>query len=206
MPRRVDKEERRNRIMDAAMRVFARLGVHRARMEDVAQEAHVSKGALYWYFRSKDELLRAILARMFEPDLRLMEEMVQQQDLPVVERLEVLARKALDSLPQVRLTQALLYEFYALAARKGPLRDLIRDYYQRYFQLLTELLRQGVERGELRIQNPQRAAMALLAQFEGLFLISVLLPSMDLNQEWQALSQEVLQRVTGTNGSHSMGG
>ena len=201
MPRRVDKTERRNRIMDAAMRVFARLGVHQARMDDVAREARLSKGALYWYFRSKEDLLKAILARMFEPDLQLMEELVRQRERSAVERLETLARKALDSLPQMRVTQALLYEFYALAARTGPLQVLIRDYYRRYYELLTELLAQGVEQGELRIQNPRRAAMALLAQFEGLFLISVLLPGVDLHQEWQALSQEVLKRVTGENGS-----
>ncbi len=201
MPRRVDKTERRNRIMDAAMRVFARLGVHQARMDDVAREARLSKGALYWYFRSKEDLLKAILARMFEPDLQLMEELVRQRERSAVERLETLARKALDSLPQMRVTQALLYEFYALAARTGPLQALIRDYYRRYYELLTELLAQGVEQGELRIQNPRRAAMALLAQFEGLFLISVLLPGVDLHQEWQALSQEVLKRVTGENGS-----
>ncbi len=197
MPRRVDKTERRNRIMDAAMRVFARLGVHQARMDDVAREARMSKGALYWYFRSKEDLLKAILARMFEPDLQLLEDMVRQRDRSAVERLETMARKALDSLPQMRVTQALLYEFYALAARRGPLQALIRDYYRRYHELLTELLAQGVEQGELRIQNPQRAAMALLAQFEGLFLISVLLPDVDLHQEWQALSQEVLKRLSG---------
>ncbi len=201
MPRRVDKVERRNRIMDAAMRVFARLGVHQARMDDVAREARMSKGALYWYFRSKEDLLKAILARMFEPDLKLMEELVRQRERSAVERLETMARKALDSLPQMRVTQALLYEFYALAARTGPLQTLIRDYYRRYYELLTELLAQGIEQGELRIQNPQRAAMALLAQFEGLFLISVLLPGVDLHQEWRALSDEVLKRLSGEDGS-----
>ncbi len=201
MPRRVDKAERRNRIMDAAMRVFARSGVHQARMDDVAREARMSKGALYWYFRSKEDLLKAILARMFEPDLQLMEELVRQRERSAVERLETMARKALDSLPQMRVTQALLYEFYALAARTGPLQTLIRDYYRRYYELLTELLAQGIEQGELRIQNPQRAAMALLAQFEGLFLISVLLPGVDLHQEWRALSDEVLKRLSGEDGS-----
>lgn len=201
MPRRVDKVERRNRIMDAAMRVFARSGVHQARMDDVAREARMSKGALYWYFRSKEDLLKAILARMFEPDLQLMEELVRQRERSAVERLETMARKALDSLPQMRVTQALLYEFYALAARTGPLQTLIRDYYRRYYELLTELLAQGIEQGELRIQNPQRAAMALLAQFEGLFLISVLLPGVDLHQEWRALSDEVLKRLSGEDGS-----
>ncbi len=201
MPRIVSREERRKRIMDAAMRVFARMGVHQARMDDVAQEAQVSKGALYWYFRSKEELLRAILARLFEPDLRLMEELVAQTERPVSERLRVLIRQALDSLPQIQITQALLYEFYAWAARSGPLQNLVRSYYRRYYELLIELLRQGIKRGELAVEDPERTALRLLAQFEGLFLLSVLLPKeVDLSREWETWSLEVLEQLLSPDG------
>ena len=51
-PRPDVSEERRNQILEAATTVFARLGFHRARMDDIVQEARLSKGALYWYFKS----------------------------------------------------------------------------------------------------------------------------------------------------------
>lgn len=59
-------EERRSQILDAAVAVFARLGFHQARMDDIVQEAGLSKGALYWYFKSKDEIVMAILSSLFE--------------------------------------------------------------------------------------------------------------------------------------------
>lgn len=63
MPKIVDREEMRNTLLDAAMRVFADKGYHAASMSKVAKEAGVAKGTLYIYFDSKDELTIAIVER-----------------------------------------------------------------------------------------------------------------------------------------------
>ena len=51
----------RQGIVDAALRVFGRSGVSSATLDDVANEAGISRGALCWYYRSKDDLLKAII-------------------------------------------------------------------------------------------------------------------------------------------------
>ena len=55
--------ERRNRILDAAERCFARTGFHRATMQDVAAECGMSPGNLYRYFASKDEIVAGMAER-----------------------------------------------------------------------------------------------------------------------------------------------
>ena len=62
-PRPDVSEERRSQILTAATAVFARLGFHPARMDDIARESRLSKGALYLYFKSKDDLLISIFER-----------------------------------------------------------------------------------------------------------------------------------------------
>ena len=57
---------RKNQILDAAMVVFARSGFHEARMDDIVQESGLSKGTLYWYFKSKEEILHSIFDRSME--------------------------------------------------------------------------------------------------------------------------------------------
>lgn len=52
--------ERRQRILEAAVRVFAERGFHSSRVGDIAEEAAVAHGLLYHYFPSKEELLRTI--------------------------------------------------------------------------------------------------------------------------------------------------
>lgn len=58
-----EKEQRRNDIIDAAEEVFFSRSVENATMDDVARTAELSKGTLYLYFKTKDELLHAIICR-----------------------------------------------------------------------------------------------------------------------------------------------
>jgi len=54
------KEEVKRKIIEAGLRAFVEKGYHNTTMGDVAEKLHVSKGTLYLYFTSKEELLRAI--------------------------------------------------------------------------------------------------------------------------------------------------
>src|ERR1700675_1554228 len=54
-------EDRRDQIIDAAMQVFAQKGFIRATNKDIAREAGITPGLIYYYFESKEALLRAIL-------------------------------------------------------------------------------------------------------------------------------------------------
>ena len=55
------KEEARSRILNAANKVFAEKGYHEATMEDIAKRLGVSKGAIYLYFSSKEDLFEAMV-------------------------------------------------------------------------------------------------------------------------------------------------
>jgi len=64
MPKVTDEHvaARRRQILSAALACFARDGFHRTSMQDIFQEAGLSPGAVYSYFKSKDDLVRAIIA------------------------------------------------------------------------------------------------------------------------------------------------
>src|SRR5215472_2739698 len=68
MPRVSDEylEQRRQQILDAARRCFARQGFYETSMQDVFREAGLSAGAVYRYFKSKDELVQAISATVLD--------------------------------------------------------------------------------------------------------------------------------------------
>jgi TetR/AcrR family fatty acid metabolism transcriptional regulator len=54
------RRDKRNQILDAAIRVFARNGFHRSRVSDIASEAEVAYGLVYHYFTNKDEILNTL--------------------------------------------------------------------------------------------------------------------------------------------------
>ena len=59
---------RRRQILDAAAASFARKGLHSATMDDVCAEAGLSKGAVYGYFRSKDDIISALKVESVQRD------------------------------------------------------------------------------------------------------------------------------------------
>jgi AcrR family transcriptional regulator len=56
-----DKSQRRDEIMAAAKKVFARKGFHATTIADIAKKAGLAYGSVYWYFDSKDELFHALM-------------------------------------------------------------------------------------------------------------------------------------------------
>ncbi len=60
-------EATRNQILDAAERVFSERGVSRTSLTDIAQAAHVTRGAIYWHFKDKAELFCEMVARVTMP-------------------------------------------------------------------------------------------------------------------------------------------
>jgi TetR/AcrR family fatty acid metabolism transcriptional regulator len=85
------QEDRRKRILDAAVRVFARQGYHGARVGDIATEAGVAHGLLYHYFSSKDEVLETVFRDNFGELLGRFRA-VESSDEPPAEKLAGIAK------------------------------------------------------------------------------------------------------------------
>ena len=66
--------DKRRKILDAAIRVFARQGFHATRVSDIADEAGVAYGLVYHYFNSKDEVLNELFAERWSLLLAAIEE------------------------------------------------------------------------------------------------------------------------------------
>ena len=163
-------------------------------MDDIAQEANLSKGALYLYFRGKETLIEALLDYFFAYEMRDLERIAQDHDRPVPERLRELAQAVIDSMKLVKPVLPVLYEFYALATRPGKIRNAWQRYYHNYRDALAALLAEGVQRGDLRPLDPQAMAVALIAQFEGLLLLWVIAPDLfDLPAVWRASAEHFIQ-------------
>lgn len=60
------RQQKETKILDAAEMVFSEVGFPNAKMEDIAQEAGISKGSVYFYFKSKENLYMAITYRAFQ--------------------------------------------------------------------------------------------------------------------------------------------
>jgi TetR/AcrR family fatty acid metabolism transcriptional regulator len=78
--RTLAQAEKRQLLLGAAVRVFARKGYHAARVGDIAEEAGVAYGLLYHYFRSKDEVLETIFRTTWSNMLATIESIAESGD------------------------------------------------------------------------------------------------------------------------------
>jgi len=94
----------RRRILDAGLRVFSKRGYEGASMDDIALELEATKGLLYHYFRSKEELLKAVLQEHpLQVGIETLEQGVPAGDLALA-----LSDVALISLRQMREHRAFI--------------------------------------------------------------------------------------------------
>jgi len=70
-----EAEKTRNAILDAAERVFFKRGVVRTSLQEIAEAAKVTRGAVYWHFANKIELVMALTDRVVLPQEHILEEM-----------------------------------------------------------------------------------------------------------------------------------
>jgi AcrR family transcriptional regulator len=75
-PRPNVSDERKVQILNAAESVFTKKGFDEARMDDIAEKTGLSKGTLYLYFKSKDDLIIAILDRIFKREFGQLENLM----------------------------------------------------------------------------------------------------------------------------------
>lgn len=89
MPRVSDDhlERRRRQILDAARTCFIRKGFHRTSMQDVFAESGLSAGAVYRYFKSKNEIIYAIATDKVDGAVGVLEEILKEDPLPPLEKI-----------------------------------------------------------------------------------------------------------------------
>jgi AcrR family transcriptional regulator len=167
----VKRETRKQEILAAATAVFAQKGFAGASMDDIVQASGISKGGLYWHFKSKDDLIAAILSQFFNQEMAALDALLQTEGT-APQKLQQLGQQIIADVSQMSELLTISLEFYALAARSESVRLELQRYFQQYGNTLATLIQAGIdERAFDPAVSAQQAALNLVAQFEGLVLL-----------------------------------
>ncbi|BCB85303.1 TetR/AcrR family transcriptional regulator [Phytohabitans suffuscus] len=177
MPRVSDEHlaARRQQILDAAYKCFSRNGFHNTSMQDVISEANLSVGAVYRYFKSKNELITAIAEGALEGAEEIFAELVTHEPpLPLGEAMD----RALDFAdsqtgPQGALRVAI--QVWAESLRDPALAVFVADRYTRFRGLFAALARRAQGTGELPPDaDPEAVGAVLFGMVPGFALQRIL--------------------------------
>ncbi len=156
------KDERPGEIVAAAMEVFAEKGFALAKLDEIAQRAGVSKGALYLYFDTKEELFRAVVRETVVPNIEGVRAMALAYEGPFAE----LAPLLLERLVAVADNSRLPAVARMVIAESRTFPDLARTWHDSVVSqavgVIAELISRAQARGEIRPGRPRFYAFSLI--------------------------------------------
>ena len=148
--REQQKEARRLALVDAALAVFSRVGYAAAKIDDVAEEAGVSKGTVYLYFDSKEQLFEGMVKAKMSPMRNNVASLAIDPDQSATDRLKQHLRffytKVLDTDRR---------QIMRLIMSEGPNFPHLAEFYHanvlsRGQAMINSIIQQGIETGEFR--------------------------------------------------------
>ena len=152
-------------ILDAAQKRFARFGVGKVTMEEIAADLGMSKAALYYYFTTKEEIFRQVIAREQAEFIKLVEA-ITACDCPASEKLLHYFQRHLDFLNE--LLNLKLVSVQAAESLHPIMHGLFVEFAKKEIALLEAVVREGKDRGEFAIDSAEKTAALLWRLLFGL--------------------------------------
>jgi AcrR family transcriptional regulator len=160
--------EKRNEILDAALRLVYTKGYERMTIQDILDDLHISKGAFYHYFDAKQAVLEALIERMQQEVEQLLLPIVRDPDLPALEKLQrFLATIERSGMTHNAFIADLLRVWFAddnAIVREKVYEAMIG----RRTPLLTEIVHQGIQEGVFTTPYPDQLGEVILSLARGM--------------------------------------
>lgn len=176
--------EKRERILEGALRAFAKKGFYNTKVSEIANEAGVADGTIYLYFKNKDDLLISLFEDRME---FLIDRLVSELDA-VDNDVLVRLRCVVDMHFQLAIEARELAEFITVELRQSA--KFVKEYdnprFQDYLRILEQIIADGQSQGVLRSDVDRRiVARALFGALDEVLLLLTLSKSgaVDVNEK-----------------------
>lgn len=157
------KETRPAEILEAALQEFVERGFAATRLDDIARRAGCTKGTIFLYFATKEELFKAVVREHVVPRILQAEQAVEQHEGSSRDLLEKVLRARWDSLYHSHLSGLPKLMF----AEAGNFPDIARFYHEEVISrsqaIVKRIVQRGIESGEFRAVDVHSIALVSVA-------------------------------------------
>ena len=170
MPKRVNKDEKREKLVQAAIPVFAKHGFREAKMSEIAIKADVGKGTLYEYFESKDELFLATFKVWFSYFNEQMQEIINKEKNSY-KQLRTFYDQLFATVQQYGELYYIYFDFWSELTRNERInKGEIANVYQSLRELFAGVIEEGIDAKVFKEVDPMLVGTTLVAIFDGLLM------------------------------------
>jgi AcrR family transcriptional regulator len=162
------KDERREQILSAALKVFGKKGFAATKISDIVAGAGMSHGLVYHYFKSKEEIFLTLLKRAMETSVQSVTQ-VEALDMPPLEKVRTIARYILGGIESYEdSSYYFLIVLHASVMEVPPEMERLLGSSNVSVQSLTRIIAEGQKAGEMREGDPLAMTIAFFAAIQGL--------------------------------------
>ena len=192
--------ETRERILNAAADVFYDKGVSNTSLNDVAQAAGVTRGAIYWHFKNKPDLFHAMCSRVRAPIHLMVEEVADEKTVDPLGRLLIAGaafRRSVVENPYFRKVMTIVFHRCEITDVNDPILIYQRDWLMHSRESTGRILANAQSKGQLPKDLDMRlGALLLQSTFNGLMNNWLLLPgSFDLVEDVNLLLDTTMESL-----------
>lgn len=163
----VVKDEVRAHIVGMARKIFTRYGFKKTTMEEIAAATHKGKSTIYYYFKSKEEIFRAVVEREAE-EIKIKLGKTIQTDGSPIDKLKTYILFRLHHQRSVENFYAALNEEYL--SHMDFILEIRRQFDMEERQVVKEILEEGMQNGTFQVVSAEIGAIAIATMMKGLEL------------------------------------
>ncbi len=197
-PKIVDRQAKRERIVGAAITVFAQKGVANTKMIDIAKEAGIGKGTLYEYFRNKEDIFASAYDTMNRDMEQKIAAILSEQTHPA-RQLQMIFEYSLDYFSREAVEfSSVMMDFWAEGIRRKSPEMMgvinLKEIYDRYRVIIAGIVRKGQEQGLFIDVDAVSYASLAIGALDGLLLQLVMSPELiDITRMKTTFKQTMIQ-------------
>ena len=162
-----NKNERKEQIMDAALKVIISKGYDNSRMDDIVDLSSMSKGAIYWYYKSKKEVYLNLVNYWVIKYSTVINHIVEEDDSAADQLKDVFDYFILQYEQDPSAFKALV-EFWSLAGRDEDFHKKVDRVYTKFLEFLERIINKGVKSGEFKNLDVRVTALSIMVNIEGI--------------------------------------
>ncbi len=159
--------QRKEQILDAALHVLVQNGYEQARMDDVVQSSNLSKGAIYWYYKSKKEMYLDLVNFWVKRYSVILNHIVEEEASPS-RQLKDLFQFFIDQYETDPQPFAALTEFWSMAQKDDEFNTKLQKVYTHFLELIEDIILRGVQSGEFKKLDIRMTALSIMVNIESI--------------------------------------
>ena len=159
--------QRKEQIMDAALKVIISKGYDNSRMDDIVDISSMSKGAIYWYYKSKKEVYLNLVNYWVIKYSTVINHIIEEDDSPADQLKDVFEYFILQYEQDPSAFKALV-EFWSLAGRDKDFHKKLDKVYSKFLEFLERIINRGVKSGEFKNLDVRVTALSIMVNIEGI--------------------------------------